>query len=99
VLASVEPGRGMTAPPGAVVVLRRPAIVRLAGSLPMDVAWCAGARTGEGEETFRVRRVGCFGGRVPVAPGLWTPIVIVAGGGSFERWRLRPGDELVIAGD
>jgi hypothetical protein len=79
-----------------VVLLRRPSIVRVTGSGPVDVAWCSGAGTDEEGETVQVRRIGSLGSRMPVAPGLWMPVVIVAGGGSFDRWRLRAGDRLVI---
>jgi hypothetical protein len=96
VLASIEARHRTDSGSGAVVVLRRPAIVRISGSRAVDVAWCSGAGSDEDGETVQVKRMGALGARMPVAPGLWMPVVIVAAGGSFDRWRLRTGDRLVI---
>ena len=103
VLASVEVRRRPGGPLDAVVVLRRPTLVHAVGSGRVDVAWCTRAEDGaaglrpDGEPVV-VRRTTTLSAIRPVMPGLWMPIVILAGAGSFERWRLRAGDRLVITG-
>jgi hypothetical protein len=106
VLASVEvrrrPGRDLD----TVVVLRRPALVhaiRSGGGL--DVAWCRKVAdepadpTDRARELVEVTRTTTLSATRPIAPGMWMAVVIVAAAGSFERWRLRSGDRLMITGD
>jgi hypothetical protein len=99
VLASVErqrrPARGLD----TAVVLRRPTVVYALGGPGLDVARCKKIRTDAGADVIEVRRMVTLGRRRPVVPGFWSPAVIVAGAGSFERWRLRRGDQLVLTGE
>lgn len=95
VLASLE-RRRRGYPIGDGAILRaRPLVLRapLRGSL--DVAWCR-PETDDGVE---VRRVVTLGRRLPACPGWGPPLLIVAGGGAFERWGLRVGDHLTVRGD
>jgi hypothetical protein len=102
VLASVEVRRQRGRELDTAVVLRRPTVVHAIGSGGLDVAWC---RKVEGEpdeaarEVVEVKRTMTLRAICPVVPGLWMPAVIVASAGSFERWQLRAGDRLTIAGD
>ena len=61
----------------------------------LDVAWCRPTLSGE-VEVCRLARLGPLR---PVVPGFGPPVVIVAAGGAFERWRLTVGDRLTVRGD
>ncbi len=97
VLASLESGRGHRPDEasGVVVLRRRPLLVRGPLRGCVDVAWCRPGPDGDVE----VRRMVCLGPRMPVVPGWGSPVVVVASGGAFERWRLRVGDRLTVRGD
>jgi hypothetical protein len=106
VLASVEVRRRPGRDRDAVVVMRRPTLVhaiRSGGGL--DVAWCRnvpaepGGPTSPARQLVEVMRTLTLSATRPLAPGGWSAAVIVAGAGSFDRWRLRPGDRLTITGD
>jgi hypothetical protein len=93
VLAAVEePKRGWRSSLQGVVLLRRPTMVPT--TRPLDVAWCTSSRHAPGP--FRVRRIWKMPSyRVAPGPG-FRRVLVVAPGGSFERWNLRVGDCLEI---
>jgi hypothetical protein len=102
VLAAVEaPHRGWPSSLQGAVVLRRPILVRaLAGSAarPLDVAWCAPATLDCGSAGLRVRRIGRLSRHRVAVLHVGHGAMVVAAGGSFERWRLRVGDRLEVRG-
>ncbi len=57
---------------------------------PIDVAYC--------DRDLRVLDVACMGRHRMGRPRLRARCVIEAEAGAFERWDLRPGDELEIKG-
>lgn len=57
---------------------------------PIDVAYC--------DRDLRVLDVACMGRHRMGRPRLRAHCVIEAEAGAFERWDLRPGDELEIKG-
>ena len=72
------------------MILRRPAVVPT--TRPLDLAWCKPAADGP-LEVHRIRVLSPY----RVAPGpTFHRVMIVAPGGSFERWHLQVGDRLEI---
>lgn len=61
-----------------------------------DVAWCADARTEGGEPCLEVVRVACIRPKRMGRPQLKSGALVVAEGGAFERWHLKPGDRLEL---
>ncbi len=99
VLATIDVGRRHRRRGERAVVLHRPIAVCALRSPGLDVAWCRRDGASEDAETVEVRKVVTLGPTRPFLPCLLAPAVIVAGAGSFERWRVRVGDHLAITGD
>ncbi len=88
-----------------VRLVEGPALVHtLGGGTPVDVAWCRRrdaptAPSRSSPPVLEVQRVATLGswrlGR-PCPPGR---VVVVAGAGAFERWRLQVGDRLEVEGE
>jgi hypothetical protein len=100
VLAAVEERRpGWQAPVQGVVILRGPALVQTltpSHARALDVAWCAPAeRAGDGR-TWRVRRIAHVRPYRVSVPHLRGGGLVVAPGGTFERWQLKVGDRLEV---
>ena len=95
VLASVE-RRRRGYPDGTVtaIVRSRPLLLHAPLRGTVDVAWCLP----EDDDGVEVRRMRTLGPRLPACPGWGPPVVIVAAGGAFERWRLEVGDHLSVRG-
>ncbi len=102
VLASLDRSRRRPDPEsGAAALLQRPVLVTAPLLGTLDVAWCRPVPSAEPAppEDLEVCRLVRLGPLHPVAPGFGPPVVIVATGGAFERWRLAVGDRLVVHGD
>ena len=102
VLASLERTRRRPDPEsGAAALLERPKLVAAPLLGTLDVAWCRPVPSGEPTSPgqLEVCRLVRLRPLRPVAPGFGPPVVIVATGGAFERWRLAVGDRLVVHGD
>ncbi len=65
----------------------------------LDVAWCGPATVGKGEPGLQVRRIAALPPRRLARPHLGAGAVLVAPGGTFERWRLHVGDCLEVRGE
>lgn len=100
VLAAIEPRPRGRAWPGAVkgaVLLRSPVFAPvLAGSLFVDLAWCAPTTLEGRYPGFEVRRTRCALANRLVLARLAPGALVIAPAGSFERWRLRVGDRLEV---
>jgi hypothetical protein len=100
VLAAVDaPGRGWRDSLHGVVVLRRPTVVHTLTrppAKPLDVAWCTPATLDTGLPGLRVRRIAMLSPYRVAAPHIGHGALLVAAGGSFERWRLQVGDRLEV---
>lgn len=102
VLAAVEaPRRGWQGSLHGAMVLRRPTVVhtltRAAGGA-FDVAWCVPAKLDGGAPGLRVRRITRLPRYRVAVPHVGPGALVVAAGGSFERWRLKVGDRLEVKG-
>jgi hypothetical protein len=100
VLAAVEERRpGWQAPVQGVVILRGPVLVQTltpSHARALDVAWCAPAeRAGDGR-TWRVRRIAHVRPYRVSIPHLRGGGLVMAPGGTFERWQLKVGDRLEV---
>ncbi len=94
VLAALDLGhdRRIDASPEGAQVLRRPPIVHtLRCPSGVDVAWCV-----ETPEGFEVRHLSVLARHRIALPRPRCPVVVVAGPGAFERWKLRVGDSLTV---
>jgi len=82
-------------PPVGALLLRPPLVLHTVG-LPytVDVAFCDGGEGGRMAVTETVRLPPYRVAR----PRLHAKMLVVAAGGSFERWRLAVGDELEVSG-
>jgi hypothetical protein len=102
VLAAVEaPRRGWQGTLQGALVLRRPAVLHTLtrpAAGPLDVAWCAPATLDGGVAGLRVRRISRLSPYRVAPPHMGAGAVVVAAGGSFERWRLKVGDRLEVKG-
>jgi hypothetical protein len=100
VLATIEPRPKGKDWPGAVkgaVLMRLPAFApAFTGSVSVDLAWCVPTTLDGGGPGLEVRRTRCgVAHRLPL-PRLARGALVVAPGGSFERWRLAVGDRLEV---
>ncbi len=75
---------------GALVLTHSRSVHTLGMRFPLDVAFCDRDMTVVDTVTMRPHRLG--------RPRLRARCVIEAEAGAFERWRLRPGDQLEIKG-
>lgn len=101
VLAAVETRRGRwRRAPEEVVVVFGPALAQTVTTpLALDVAWCTCIAGLESDcPRLQVRRVVCLAPWRVSRPQVRGGAVIVAPGGAFERWQLRPGDLLEVQG-
>lgn len=80
------------------VILHRPLLIARGRAGALDVAWCRRIGKEPAGDLLEVRHAVTLGPLLPLVSGLWAPVVVVARAGSFERWRLRVGDKLVVAG-
>jgi hypothetical protein len=101
VLAAIEdPRKGWHRSLQGAMLLPRPAMVHtLVDAVALDVAWCGPATGGNGEPGFRVRRIAELPPRRLARPHLGAGALLVAPGGTFERWRLHVGDRLEVRGE
>jgi hypothetical protein len=100
VLAVIEdPRKGWQRTLQGAVLLSSPAMVHtFVDAVALDVAWCGPATVGHGEPGFRVRRIAALPPRRLARPHLGAGALLVAPGGTFERWRLQVGDSLEVRG-
>jgi hypothetical protein len=102
VLAAVEDRRkGWQASLQGAVVIEPPAFVQTVTASPdsgLDVAWCRPTELEEGRTGYAVRRMAALPARRWLLPRLGRGALVVAPGGSFERWRLQVGDKLEVRG-
>ncbi len=98
VLAALEdPHRGWQSSLHGAVILRRPAVVQtMTTSVALDTAWCVPAVVNGGQPCLRVRRITLLSRRRVSVPHLGHGVLLVAAAGTFERWRLRVGDNLEV---
>jgi uncharacterized membrane protein (UPF0127 family) len=75
---------------GALVLPHARSVHTVGMRFPLDVAYCDRDLTVLGTTTMRPYRLG--------RPRLRARYVIEAEAGAFERWRLRPGDQLELKG-
>jgi uncharacterized membrane protein (UPF0127 family) len=73
---------------GALLLTRTRAVHTLGMRFPIDVAWC--------DPDLVVLRTARLGRHRLSRPVLRARVVIEAEAGSFERWRLAPGDRLEL---
>lgn len=99
VLAAVEDRRkGWQTSIAGAVVITKPAWVQTltpAAAAELDIAWCS---PGDGDGAFVVKRISVLPARRVALPRLRPGALVVAPGGTFERWRLKVGDRLEVAG-
>ena len=102
-MAALEERRSgwQTSMTGAVIV-RPPALVQTvtasaAGQL--DTAWCVPAALDSGSVGYRVKHITTVGARRVTLPRIGSGVLVVARGGSFERWKLTIGDHLEVRGE
>lgn len=102
VLAAAEVRRRPGRVQDGAVVLRHPLLITRGPEGALDVAWCRRAGREEDEveegEAVEVRHAVTLGPILPAVSGVWAPVVIVARAGCFDRWGVKVGDKLVIAG-
>jgi hypothetical protein len=100
VLAAVEERRkGWQAALQGAVILRGPAIVQTLtrpAIRGLDVAWCSAATLDGGQSALRVRRITRVPARWVSPPHVGPGALVVAPGGTFERWQLHIGDCLEV---
>jgi len=100
VLAAVEHRRkGWQGALQGAVILRGPAIVQTLTrptTRGLDVAWCSPASLDGGGSGLRVRRITRVPARRVSPPHVGPGALVVAPGGTFERWRLHIGDRLEV---
>ncbi|MHB1929045.1 MAG: hypothetical protein ACYDEN_02750 [Acidimicrobiales bacterium] len=95
VLATVERRRRGYPDDTVTAILRgRPVVLHAPWRGSIDVAWCRP----EPDDGVEVLRLLTLGPRLPACPGWGPPVVILAAGGAFERWRLQVGDHLTVRG-
>ena len=101
VLAAIEdPRKGWHRNLQGAVLIKRPAVVHtLVDAVALDVAWCGPATVGDGEPGFQVRRITALPPRRLARPHIGSGALLVAPGGTFERWRLQVGDHLEVRGE
>lgn len=103
VLAAIEERRkGWQRSIAGAVVITRPALVQTltpTAAAELDIAWCTPASSpGDGRGTFVVKRISVLSAHRVALPRLRSGALVVAPGGTFERWRLQVGDRLEVAG-
>jgi hypothetical protein len=100
VLAAVEERRkGWQAALQGALILRGPVIVQTLtrpATGGLDVAWCSPATLDGGQSGLRVRRITRVPARWVSPPHVGPGALVVAPGGTFERWRLHIGDCLEV---
>lgn len=102
VLAAVEERRPgwQTAIAGAVI-LGRPGWVQTvtrSAATELDTAWCVPTETSSGRPGYVVKRISTLRARRCTVPRFRVGVLVVAPGGSFERWKLCVGDCLEVRG-
>lgn len=81
------------------LILKAPTLVHtLSAPVSLDVAWCGASVLDTGNRGLLVKRVGAVAPRRLAVPQL-AGALVVATGGTFERWRLNVGDILEIRGE
>ena len=102
VLAAIEQRRkGWQTSIAGAVVITRPALVQTftpAAAAELDVAWCTPTGLGDGRRGLVVKRISVLPAHRVTIPRLRSGALVVAPGGTFERWRLQVGDRLEVAG-
>jgi hypothetical protein len=102
VLAAVEDRRkGWQTSISGAVVIGRPAFIQTltpSAAANLDLAWCLPATLADGHRGYLVKRVSCLSPHRLALPRVRAGAVVVAPGGTFERWRLQVGDRLEVRG-
>ena len=76
-----------------------PAVVHtLTWPSSLDVAWCSNLTLDEGRSGLEVRRLATVAPRRVAPPLLASGALVVAAGGTFDRWHLKVGDRFEIRG-
>jgi hypothetical protein len=103
VLAAVEDRRKgwQTSISGAVVISSPAFIHTLTPSVAaeLDLAWCVPATLDDGRPGYQVKRLSVLSARRIAFPHVRAGALVVAPGGTFERWRLQVGDRLEVRGN
>jgi hypothetical protein len=102
VLAAIEDRRkGWQTSIAGAVLIPSPAFVQTltpAAVADLDVAWCVRASFGDGRTGYSVKRISVVHAHRLSVPRLRRGTLVVASGGTFERWRLAVGDRLEVRG-
>lgn len=102
VLAAVEDRRrGWQTTMAGAVLVGRPGLVQTftrSATADLDTAWCVPTRIAPDRSGFQVKRISALPARRLSVPRLGSGVLVVAPGGSFERWRLSIGDLLEVRG-
>jgi hypothetical protein len=100
VLAAIEdPRQGWQRTLQGALLLSRPMVVHtLREPVSLDVAWCGPADPDGDQPGLQVRRIAALPPRRLARPHLRPGALLVAPGGTFERWRLQVGDRLEVRG-
>jgi hypothetical protein len=102
VLAAVEERRpGWQKALAGAVIVGRPGLVQTitrSASAELDTAWCVPAGISPDRGGYEVKRISTLGARRCSLPRLRPGVLVVAQGGSFERWKLNVGDLLEVRG-
>lgn len=102
VLAAVEERRpGWQTTVAGAVIIGWPGLVHTltrSAAADLDTAWCVPTELGPGRRGFLVKRISMLPSRRCRLPRLRAGVLIVAPGGSFERWKLCVGDRVEVRG-
>ena len=98
VLAAIDetPAAGSKAFEGARLVGARTFVHTFGSPERVDLAWCARGREPDGADFLVVKRIRNTAAHRVCIPRPAYPFVLMANGGSFERWSLRIGDRLEV---
>ena len=102
VLAAIETRRpGWQKNLTGAVIVGRPALVQTltpSASAVLDTAWCVPTGVPPDRDGYKVKRISALSARRLSVPRFGAGILVVAPGGSFERWKLCVGDLLEVRG-
>lgn len=102
VLAAVEERRrGWQAALAGAVIVGRPGWVQTltpSAAKDLDTAWCVPAEISPDRSGYVVKRISVVSARRCTIPRFGSGVLVVAPGGSFERWKLCVGDRLEVSG-
>lgn len=102
VLAAVEDRRkGWQTSISGAVVISRPAFLQTltpSTASELDVAWCLPTTLEDGRREYLVKRISVLSAHRVAFPRLRARVVVVAAGGTFDRWHLQVGDRLEVRG-